>query len=163
AYELALAKGASGSLRTLVGMGVGYAWEAEKKYANAAQAYEAAVKGLGRKDFLYEEALMAAARAQDLAGKPAVALEIYQRLLREECAERDERSGHRLRVGRGEPPISGEEPSAESLADQRARLLRGHGSERDGNITHGFGQEAARADRHQRAEGRVATAADEQL
>jgi len=83
AYELALAKGASGSLRTLVGMGVGYAWEAEKKYANAAQAYEAVVKGLGRKDFLYEEALMAAARAQDLAGKPAVALEIYQRLLRE--------------------------------------------------------------------------------
>ena len=83
AYELALAKGASGSVRTLAGMGIGYTWEAEKNYANAAQAYGAAVKGLGRKDFLYEEALMAEARAQELAGKPAVALEIYQRLLRE--------------------------------------------------------------------------------
>jgi len=83
AYYLALAKGASGSLRTLAGMGIGYTWEAEKNYTSAAKAYEAAAKGLGPKDFVYEEALIAEARAQDLAGKPAVALEIYQRLLRE--------------------------------------------------------------------------------
>lgn len=83
AYELALARGASGSLRSLAGMGIGYTWEAEKNYPNAAQAYEAVAKTLGPKGFLYEEALMAEARAQDLAGKPAAALEIYQRLLRE--------------------------------------------------------------------------------
>ncbi len=83
AYELALAKGASGSLRALAGIGIGYTWEAEKNYANAAQAYERVGKTLGPKDFLYEEALMADARAQELAGKPAVALEMYQRLLRE--------------------------------------------------------------------------------
>ncbi len=83
AYYLALAKGASGSLRTLAGMGIGYTWEAEKDYISAAKAYEAAAKGLGQKDFVYEETLMAEARAQDLSGKPAVALEIYQRLLRE--------------------------------------------------------------------------------
>lgn len=83
AYYLALAKGASGSLRTLAGMGIGYTWEAEKNYISAAKAYGVAAKGLGPKDFVYEEALMAEARAQDLAGEPAVALEIYQRLLRE--------------------------------------------------------------------------------
>ena len=43
AYELALAKGASGSVRTLAGMGIGYTWEAEKNYANAAQGYDAVV------------------------------------------------------------------------------------------------------------------------
>jgi tetratricopeptide (TPR) repeat protein len=83
AYELAIAKGASGALRALAAMGIGYAWEAEKNYPAAAQAHAMAVKGLGAKDFLYEEALMAQARDEALAGKPAVAVEIYQRLLRE--------------------------------------------------------------------------------
>ena len=35
------------------------------------------------KDFLYEEALMAEARAQELAGKPALAIDLYQRVLRD--------------------------------------------------------------------------------
>src|SRR5207244_7149741 len=83
AYELTLAKGASGSLAALAGMGIGYSWEAEKNYASAAQAYERLVKGLGPKDFMYEEALSAEARAEELAGKPAVAIELYQRLLRD--------------------------------------------------------------------------------
>ena len=83
AYEVALTKGASGSARALAAMGIGYAWEAEKSYANAAAAYGATVKRLGPKDFLYEEALMAEARAQELAGKPTVALDLYQRILRE--------------------------------------------------------------------------------
>jgi tetratricopeptide (TPR) repeat protein len=83
AYEAAIAKGASGALRTLAAMGIGYAWEAEKNYAAAAQAYAAAAKGLSPRAFLYEEVLMAEARDEELAGKPAVALEIYQRLLRD--------------------------------------------------------------------------------
>ena len=83
AYELAIAKSSPGSIRTLAALGVGYAWEAEKNYANAAGAYEGALKGLGAKDFLYEEALMADARAQELSGKPAIALDVYQRLLRD--------------------------------------------------------------------------------
>jgi tetratricopeptide (TPR) repeat protein len=83
AYELAIAKGASGALRTMASVGIGYTWEAEKNYAAAAQAHEAAAKGLGPKDFLYEEVLMAQARDEELAGKPGVALEIYQRLLRD--------------------------------------------------------------------------------
>jgi len=83
AYELALAKGASGALRTMAGMGIGYAWEAEKNYSAAAQAHAAAVKGLRPTDFLYEEAMMAQARDQALAGNPAAGVEIYERLLRE--------------------------------------------------------------------------------
>jgi tetratricopeptide (TPR) repeat protein len=83
AYELAVAKGGSASIRVLAGMGIGYTWEAEKNYASAVQAYEAVIKGLRPKDFMYEDALMAEARAQSLAGQPAAALEVYQRLLRD--------------------------------------------------------------------------------
>jgi tetratricopeptide (TPR) repeat protein len=83
AYEFSIAKSSPGTIRTLAALGVGYTWEVEKNYANAALAYEAVVKGLGAKDFLYEEALMADARAQELSGKPDIALEIYQRLLRD--------------------------------------------------------------------------------
>jgi tetratricopeptide (TPR) repeat protein len=83
AYQLALAKGASGTVRPLAAMGIGYTWEAEKNYANAASAYEAVVTSLTSKDFLYEEALVAQARAQELGGKSAAALEVYQRVLRE--------------------------------------------------------------------------------
>jgi tetratricopeptide (TPR) repeat protein len=83
AYELAIAKGASGALRTLSSMGIAYTWEAEKKYAMAAQALESAAKELRPKDFLYEETLMTRARDEELAGKPAVAIELYQRIIRD--------------------------------------------------------------------------------
>jgi tetratricopeptide (TPR) repeat protein len=83
AYELALAKGASGTVGTLASTGIGYAWEAEKNYPNAVQAYERALKGLGPKDSFYEDAVVSLARAQDLAGKPAAALELYERALKD--------------------------------------------------------------------------------
>jgi len=83
AFALALSRGASGTAATMAGMGIGYAWEAEKKYAEAAAAYRAVASRLGPKDFLFEEAVTAEARAQEQAGKPAVALELYQGLLRD--------------------------------------------------------------------------------
>jgi tetratricopeptide (TPR) repeat protein len=83
AYEVALAKGGPASLRTLSAVGIGYTWEAEKNYANAATAYEAALKAMAPKAFLYEDTLMALARVQELGGKPAAAVETYQRLLKE--------------------------------------------------------------------------------
>jgi len=83
AFELAVAKDSAGSLQGLAGLGVGYTWEAEKKYDNAIKAYEQVSKGKSPKTFLYEEALMAQARAQAEAGKGQAAVEIYQRLLRE--------------------------------------------------------------------------------
>jgi tetratricopeptide (TPR) repeat protein len=83
AYEIALAKGASGSLRTLSASGVGYTWEAQKHYANAVTAYDAAARGLGPKQFFFEEALLDLARAQALAGKPADARVTYERVLKD--------------------------------------------------------------------------------
>lgn len=83
AYELALAKGASGSVRTLAASGVGYTWEAQKNYANAVTAYEALVRQENPKHFFFEEALLDLARAQALAGKPADAVVTYERLLKE--------------------------------------------------------------------------------
>jgi tetratricopeptide (TPR) repeat protein len=83
AYEVALAKGGPASLRALSAVGIGYTWEAEKNYANAAAAYEAALKAIAAKAFLYEDTLMALARVQELGGKPGAAAETYQRLLKE--------------------------------------------------------------------------------
>ncbi|HEY7041575.1 MAG TPA: tetratricopeptide repeat protein [Methylomirabilota bacterium] len=83
AYELALAKGASGSVRTLAASGVGYTWEAQKNYANAVTAYDALVRQESPKHFFFEEALLDLARAQALAGKPADAVTTYERLLKE--------------------------------------------------------------------------------
>ena len=83
AYEVALAKGGPASLRALSAVGIGYAWEAEKNYANGATAYEAALRAMVAKAFLYEDTLMALARVQELGGKPGAAVETYQRLLKE--------------------------------------------------------------------------------
>jgi tetratricopeptide (TPR) repeat protein len=83
AYEVALAKGGPASLRALSAAGIGYTWEAEKNYANAATAYEAALKAMAAKAFLYEDTLLALARVQELGGKPGAAVDTYQRLLKE--------------------------------------------------------------------------------
>ena len=83
AYEVALAKGGPASLQTLSAVAIGYTWEAEKNYANAAAAYEAALKAMAAKAFLYEDTLMALARVQELGGKPGAAADTYQRLLKE--------------------------------------------------------------------------------
>jgi tetratricopeptide (TPR) repeat protein len=95
AYELALAKGASGVVKAMAGNGIGYTWEAEKDYANAVQAYERSLKALGPKDFLYEDTLLSLARVQALAGKPAVALELYERALKDVP---DSRRGDEIRA-----------------------------------------------------------------
>lgn len=83
AYELTLAKGASGSLRTLAASGVGYTWEAEKNYASAVTAYEAVARAVPTGQFFFEDALLDLARAQALAGKPADAVATYERLLKD--------------------------------------------------------------------------------
>ena len=82
-YELALAKAGSSSLATLASLDIGYCWEAEKNYAAAEKAYQSVVNGAKPKDFLYEEAMVDIARAQELGGKRAAAMETYQRLLKD--------------------------------------------------------------------------------
>jgi tetratricopeptide (TPR) repeat protein len=83
AYEVALARGARDTVATMARAGIGYTWEAEKNYANAAQAHDKVVKSLGAKDFFFEEALWNLARAQEQAGNAGAALETYQRVLKD--------------------------------------------------------------------------------
>lgn len=83
AYEIALAKGATGSVRTLAASGIGYTWEAQQNYPNAVAAYAALTREAGPKQFFFEEALLDLARAQALAGKPAEARATYERLLKD--------------------------------------------------------------------------------
>jgi tetratricopeptide (TPR) repeat protein len=82
-FELARARARSSSLAALAGLDIGYCWEAEKNYEAAEKAYLAAISGANPKDFLYEEAMVDAARAQELGGKRAAAVETYQRLLKD--------------------------------------------------------------------------------
>jgi len=83
AYEVVLARGASGTLRTLAQAGVGYTWEAERQYARAIDAYATALATLGPKDFYYEALLADLGRAQELAGRMPEAIATYRRLLKE--------------------------------------------------------------------------------
>ena len=83
AYEVVLARGASGTLRTLAQAGIGYTWEAERQYARAIDAYATALAPLGPKDFYYEALLADLGRAQELAGRKPEAIATYQRLLKE--------------------------------------------------------------------------------
>jgi tetratricopeptide (TPR) repeat protein len=83
AYQVALAQGAAGTVRTLAAVGIGYTWEVEKDHAKAQTAYEAALAGLGPQDFLYEAILLDLARAQEFGGRREAALETYRRLLKD--------------------------------------------------------------------------------
>ena len=83
AFEVALAKGARGTLRTLSRAGVAYSWEAERNLPKAVAAFQAALSGLGPTDFLYEELMMDLARVQELAGSRDAAIATYRRILQE--------------------------------------------------------------------------------
>jgi tetratricopeptide (TPR) repeat protein len=83
AFELARDKAGSPTLAALAALDVGYCWEGEKNYEAAEKAYQAAISGSNPKSFLYEEVMLDIARAQDLGGKRAAAIETYQRLLKD--------------------------------------------------------------------------------
>jgi tetratricopeptide (TPR) repeat protein len=88
AYEIALTRGSSATVRTLARVGLGYTWEGERDYAKAIDAYQTLVKDLGPRDFMYEDTLMSLARAQELAGKKTEAVETYRKLLKDVPASR---------------------------------------------------------------------------
>ena len=83
AYEIAVARGGSATVRTLARASIGYTWEAERNFAKAVDVYQAVAKDLGPKDFLFEQALLDLGRAQELAGRTPDAIATYQRLLKE--------------------------------------------------------------------------------
>jgi tetratricopeptide (TPR) repeat protein len=88
AYEVALAKGAAPTIRTLSRAGVAYTWEAEKNFVRAAEAFQAAMAGTGSADFLHEDLALDLARTQELAGRRDQAVETYRRLLKESAKTR---------------------------------------------------------------------------
>jgi tetratricopeptide (TPR) repeat protein len=83
AYELALQRGPTGLMRSLLRAGVARTWEAERDFGNAAQAYAALVKELDPRSFLYEDALLDQARCLEMAGKKDEAIATYERVLKE--------------------------------------------------------------------------------
>jgi TolA-binding protein len=83
AYELAVARGGSPTVRTLARSSIGYTWEAERNFAKAVETYQALAADLRPDDFLFEQALLDLGRAQELAGQTPEAIATYQRLLKE--------------------------------------------------------------------------------
>ena len=83
AYELALQRGASGTIKVLSQAGVARTWEAERDFAKAADAYGALVKDMDARHFLYEDALVDHARTLELAGKKTEAIAAYQKVLKD--------------------------------------------------------------------------------
>lgn len=88
AYEVAIARTDSPTVRTLARVSVGYTWEAGRDFAKAVDAYQAVANDLGPKDFLYEQVLLDLGRAQELAGRTPEAIATYQRLLKDLPAAR---------------------------------------------------------------------------
>lgn len=83
AYELALARGASPTIRTLARSELAATWEAERDFARAADLYQALLRDLQAKEFFYEQTLLDLARTQALAGRRDQAVATYQRLLKD--------------------------------------------------------------------------------
>lgn len=84
AYEVALARGHSPTVRALARTSIGYTWEAERDWGKAIDAFGTLARDLGPRDFLFDDVHFALARVQELGGKPADAVATYQRLLKEE-------------------------------------------------------------------------------
>ena len=83
AYEVAMGRSTSRTIRTLAQTAVGYTWEAERNFPKAVEAYQAGLQGLKPADFQYEELLIDLGRAQELAGRREAAIQTYRRVLQE--------------------------------------------------------------------------------
>jgi tetratricopeptide (TPR) repeat protein len=83
AYQIVVTQSSSPTLRTMARAGIGYAWEAEKNYASASQAYRDALGDLAPTDFHFEELLIDLGRVQELAGQKDDAIATYRRLLKD--------------------------------------------------------------------------------
>lgn len=83
AYEIALARASSATLRILARLGIAYTWEAERQFPKAVDAFQASLAELKPTDGFYEEILMNLARVQELAGRKDNAVETYRRILKD--------------------------------------------------------------------------------
>ena len=72
-----------GSIGALSRLGQGYAQEAKGDGAGALEVYQQGLSGLGPKDFLYEDLLLAKARAQELTKDSVGAVATYKQYLKD--------------------------------------------------------------------------------
>ena len=101
AYEIALAKRPPPTIRALASLAIGRTWEAERNYPKTIAAHQAALARLGPRDFLYEEVLVALARAQELSGRRDDAIGSYRKMLKDlpESRRGDEVRSRLARLG----------------------------------------------------------------
>jgi tetratricopeptide (TPR) repeat protein len=83
AFGVALAKGATDTLRLLCRAGIAYAWESERDFPKAVEAFQAALDGVKPEGFLSEDLTLGLARSQELAGQKQAAVATYQRILKD--------------------------------------------------------------------------------
>ncbi|HEY3067608.1 MAG TPA: tetratricopeptide repeat protein [Methylomirabilota bacterium] len=83
AYEVAAARATAPTLRILARAGIAYAWEAEKNFAKAADAFRVAATDVRPGDFLFEQLVLDLARVQEAGGQKNEAIETYRRFLKE--------------------------------------------------------------------------------
>jgi tetratricopeptide (TPR) repeat protein len=83
AYDIARARAHSATIRTLARAGIAATWEGERNFANAVEAYAAALAAEKPGQFYYEDLLIGLARSQELAGRREDAIKSYQRVLKD--------------------------------------------------------------------------------
>ena len=86
-----------GSIGRLSRLGQGYAYEAKGDLPKALEVYQQALSGLGPKDFLYGDLLLAKARAQELAKDSPGAIATYKQYLKD-LPTSDRREDVRIRL-----------------------------------------------------------------
>ena len=72
-----------GSIGRLSRLGQGYAYESKGDLPKALEVYQQALSGLGPKDFLYGDLLLAKARAHELAKDSPAAIATYKQYLKD--------------------------------------------------------------------------------
>jgi len=83
AWEIALARAGSATVRTMARAGIAAAWESERNFPKAIDAYAAALAAEKDGPFYREDLLIGLGRSQELAGKRDDAIKTYERVLKE--------------------------------------------------------------------------------
>jgi tetratricopeptide (TPR) repeat protein len=83
AYEIALARAPSATIRTLARAGIAATWESERNFAKAIEAYTAALGANAGAAFYQEDLMIGLGRSQELAGQRDAAIETYKKILKD--------------------------------------------------------------------------------
>jgi TolA-binding protein len=82
-YELAVSRAAAPTLRVLARTGLGYAWEAERNFPKAIEAFQANLAEVKPGEFYHGDLLLDLARVQAAAGRTDDAVATYRTFLQQ--------------------------------------------------------------------------------